>query len=162
MNIVLTGLQGTELFVYLDDIVLYADTLEKHEAKFNVLMNRLKKSNLHLQLDKCGFLRREVAYLGHIIDKNGVRPDHKKIKSVQEFSKPKNEKNHKPLIRFQNSKDPYNFDVVHKAGKTNDNADALSWNPVESIIEDKNKKIFLNLKIKMIQKIIRMISRKTI
>ena len=43
MDIVLTGLQGTELFVNLDDIVLYADTLEEHEAKFYELMNRLKK-----------------------------------------------------------------------------------------------------------------------
>ena len=42
MDIVLTGLQGTELFVYLDDIVLYADTLEEHETKFDELMNRLR------------------------------------------------------------------------------------------------------------------------
>ena len=99
MDIVLTGLQGTELFVYLDD-VLYADTLEEHEAKFDELMNRLRKSNLHLQPDKCEFLRPEVAYLGHIIDKNGVRPDLKKIKSVQEFSRPKNEKNIKQFLGF--------------------------------------------------------------
>ena len=30
MELVLTGLQGTELFVYLDDIVLYANSLEEH------------------------------------------------------------------------------------------------------------------------------------
>lgn len=30
MNIVLSGLQGTKLFVYLDDIVIYAKTLEEH------------------------------------------------------------------------------------------------------------------------------------
>ena len=82
MDIVLRGLQGTELFVYLDDIVLYADILEAHEEKFDELMNRLRKSNLHLQPDKCEFLRPEVAYLGQIIDKKGVRPDLKKIESV--------------------------------------------------------------------------------
>ena len=53
MHIVLTGLQGTGLFVYLDDIVLYADTLEEHEEKIDELMNRLRKSNLHLQPGKC-------------------------------------------------------------------------------------------------------------
>ena len=36
--------------------------------------------------------------LGHIIDKNGVRPDPKKIKSVQEFPRPKNEKNIKQFL----------------------------------------------------------------
>ena len=35
MDNVLSGLQGTELFVYLDDIVIYARSLEKHQYKFN-------------------------------------------------------------------------------------------------------------------------------
>ena len=61
-------------------------------------MNRLGKSNLHLQSDKCKFLKPEVAYLGHITDNNGVKPDPKKIKSVQEFPRPKNEKNIKQFL----------------------------------------------------------------
>ena len=44
MDLVLTGLQGTELFVYLDDIVLYANSLEEHAEKFNKLMERFKSS----------------------------------------------------------------------------------------------------------------------
>ena len=57
-----TGLIGTELFVYLDDIVIFADTLEEHEKKFNILIQRLK-ANLHLQPDKCEFLRPKIGYL---------------------------------------------------------------------------------------------------
>ena len=51
---------------------------------------------------------------------------------------------HKPLVWFQNSKDPcsrvtrwelklaeYDFYVAYKAGKTNVNADALSRNPID-------------------------------
>ena len=51
---------------------------------------------------------------------------------------------HKPLVWFQNSKDPcsrvtrwklklaeYDFDVIYKAGKTNVNADSLSRNPID-------------------------------
>ena len=51
---------------------------------------------------------------------------------------------HKPLVWFQNSKDPcsqvtrwklklaeYDFDITYKAGKTNVNADALSRNPID-------------------------------
>ena len=52
------------LIVYSDDIVLYANTLEEHVDKFYELMNRLRKSNLHLQSDKCEYLRPKVAYLG--------------------------------------------------------------------------------------------------
>ena len=53
---------------------------------------------------------------------------------------------HKPLVWFQNSKDPcsrwrlklaeYDFDVIYKAGKMNVNADALSRNP---IVDNKEK-----------------------
>ena len=55
MDLVLTGLQGNELFVYLDDIVLYANSLEEHADKFNKLIERLSAANLKLQLDKCEF-----------------------------------------------------------------------------------------------------------
>ena len=34
MDLTLTGLIGTEIFVYLDDIVIYANTLEEHKIKF--------------------------------------------------------------------------------------------------------------------------------
>ena len=78
MDITLTGLIGTELFVYLDDIVIFADTREDNEKEFNNLIQRLPKANLYLQPDKCEFLRPEIRYLGHIIDKNRVRQDPKK------------------------------------------------------------------------------------
>ena len=78
MDITLTGTIETELFVYLDDIVIFAVTLEEHEKKFNNLIQCLRKANVHLQPDKCEFLRPEFGYLGHMIDKNGVRSDPKK------------------------------------------------------------------------------------
>ncbi|KAL6419359.1 hypothetical protein ACFW04_011440 [Cataglyphis niger] len=56
MDNVLSGLQGNELFVYMDDIVIYARSLKEHEVKFNKLMERLRKANLKLQPDKCEFL----------------------------------------------------------------------------------------------------------
>ena len=46
MDLVLTGFQRTVLFFYLDDIVLYACSLEEHEEKFNKLMDRLRTANL--------------------------------------------------------------------------------------------------------------------
>lgn len=88
MDRVLTGLQGTEMFVYLDDIVLYASSLEDHERKFNTLMERLKNANLKLQPDKCEFLKKEVLYLGHYVGRNGVRPDPKKLEAVLKFPTP--------------------------------------------------------------------------
>ena len=93
MDQVLTGLQGIELFVYMDDIVIYATSLEKHSRKLKSLLGRLKTAGLALQPEKCYFLKREIAYLGHVITQEGVKPDPKKIEAVEKFPIPKNKKN---------------------------------------------------------------------
>lgn len=98
MDQVLSGLQGTELFVYLDDIVLYASSLQEHKIKFNKLAERLRKANLKLQPDKCEFLRKEVGYLGHVISDEGVKPDPSKLHAVKEFPRPVHAKNIKQFL----------------------------------------------------------------
>ncbi|KMQ92398.1 enzymatic polyprotein endonuclease reverse [Lasius niger] len=98
MDNVLTGLQGNELFVYLDDIVVYARSLEEHKIKIENLMQRLRKANLQLQPEKCQFLRNEVVYLGHVIGSDGVKPDPNKIHAMKNFPIPKNPKNIKQFL----------------------------------------------------------------
>jgi len=82
----------------MDDIVIYARSLKEHKVKFNRLMIRLKDANLKLQPDKCKFLRKEVTYLGHIIDEKGVKPDPNKIKAVTNFLIPRNPKRIKQFL----------------------------------------------------------------
>jgi hypothetical protein len=48
----------------------------------------MRKHNLKLQPDKCEFLRKEVAYLGHVIIKDGSKPDERKIEAVKNFPVP--------------------------------------------------------------------------
>jgi hypothetical protein len=98
MDQTLTSLQGNEIFVYLDDIILYASFLREHEIKFNKLAKRPKEANLKLQPDKCEFLRKEVTYLGHIITENGVKSDPNKIIAVKNFPTPRNAKNIKQFL----------------------------------------------------------------
>lgn len=61
-------------------------------------MKRLSEANLFLQPDKCEFLKREIAYLEHIITENGIRPDPKKIMAVKNFPTPKTRKNIKQFL----------------------------------------------------------------
>jgi Reverse transcriptase (RNA-dependent DNA polymerase). len=72
MNSVLSGLTGTRCFVYLDDIVIYAKSLQDHDNKLREVLGWLRKHRLKLQPDKCEFLRKEVNYLGHQIKEAGV------------------------------------------------------------------------------------------
>ena len=56
MDLVLSGLQGLELYVYLDDIIVFATNLEEHGKKFRRLMKRLDSANLTIEPSKCQFL----------------------------------------------------------------------------------------------------------
>lgn len=71
------------MFIYSDDIFVFAKTLEEHRTKVRRLMRRHESANLVLEPDKCEFLRKEVAHLGHVIGKDGVRPDPQKLGAVQ-------------------------------------------------------------------------------
>ncbi len=100
INLVLLGLQDSELFVYLDDVIIIANNLEEPEKKVKRFFSRLDKAKLSLQPEKCEFLTTEVEYLGHLINENGIRPDPKKIEVVQNFPRPKNKKGIRSFLGF--------------------------------------------------------------
>lgn len=85
MNNVLIGVNGIKAFVYLDDTIMYATSIEDYEKKLIDGFNRLKKFNLKLQLSKCSFMRKKVNHSGHVITDESVKPDLQKIKCVLEF-----------------------------------------------------------------------------
>lgn len=92
MNSVLSGLQGLQCFVYLDDVVIYASSLEEHTLKLKTIFDRLRLNNLKLQPDKCEFLKREVSYLGHVISEQGVQPNPEKVNAIKNYPVPKDAK----------------------------------------------------------------------
>lgn len=98
MNTALSGLQGTRCFVYLDDIVIYSFDLETQINNLRKVFHRLRQFNLKLQPEKCEFLRKEVAYLGHIIGEEGVKPNPEKTKAVTEFPTPQSPKEIKSFL----------------------------------------------------------------
>ena len=88
------------VFVHIDDIVIYAKTLEEHEKLFDKVMNRLRKASWRLDPKKCELLKHEVTYLGHIISAKGLNPDPKKVKAVRNFPKLNNVKGLRQFLRL--------------------------------------------------------------
>ena len=99
MNAVLSGYQGLQAFVYLNDIIIYASDLEEHRKRLKNIFQRLRDNNLRLQPDKCEFLRKEVAYLGHVITEHGVKPN-PNIKNIQEITQPQSVKQLQAYLRL--------------------------------------------------------------
>uniref|UniRef100_A0ABD2WX54 RNA-directed DNA polymerase n=1 Tax=Trichogramma kaykai TaxID=54128 RepID=A0ABD2WX54_9HYME len=87
------GLQGHDLFLYLDDCVIFAKSEEEHFDKLKRFFQRTREVNLKLQPEKCKFFENEVVYLGHVLNSEGVQCDPKKLEAVKNFPTPKNVKN---------------------------------------------------------------------
>jgi hypothetical protein len=98
MNSVLRDSIGDRCFVYMDDVLILGETLQEHHAKLREDFEQFRRFNVKIEPDKCEFLRPELAYLGHIISKEGVKPDPKKIEAVVQFPVPKREKDIKAFL----------------------------------------------------------------
>ena len=74
--------------VYIDDVLVFSETLEEHLQHLKLVLERLKKARLKLKPSKCHFLRESVGYLGHVITPHGLKPNPKQVKAVVEFPVP--------------------------------------------------------------------------
>jgi hypothetical protein len=94
MQKVLAGLnpEGGPDFVsvYIDDILIFSETLEDHLRHLKMVIERLQQCGLKLNLAKCRFCREEVEYLGHIITRHGLKTNPALVAAVKEFPIPKN------------------------------------------------------------------------
>ena len=86
---VLKPVLGKSAYCYLDDILVFSDTLEDHLQHITEVFELLRKAGLKLKLKKCEFLKNSVAYLGHIITPEGLLPDPAKIEKIANFPTPK-------------------------------------------------------------------------
>jgi len=88
MEQVLMNLQWKILVLYLDDVVVYASTVEEHLKRLEMVFQRLRSAGLQLKSKKCDILKSNVAFLGHIIDQHGVHTDPDKVQKVVKWPIP--------------------------------------------------------------------------
>ena len=79
MEQVLLNLKWKILVLYLDDVVVYAETVEEHFKCLSIFLGCLKGAGYQLKPKKCSILRWSVAFLGHIIDGQGIHTDPEKV-----------------------------------------------------------------------------------
>ena len=75
--------------IYLDDIILFSKTPEKHIQGLRGVFEKLYAAGLQLKLSKCEFFKSQVTYLEHIVSKDGIETDPKKITAIKEWPVPK-------------------------------------------------------------------------
>jgi hypothetical protein len=87
---------------FLDDIMVYSNTLQEHREQVYKVLKALSEAGLHLKPEKCHFHKQEVKYLGFIIGTDGIRMDPDKVSCVLDWKEPKSVKDVQCFLGFAN------------------------------------------------------------
>ena len=102
----LTGSEGVEILP--DDLLVvgYGDTQEEadadHDANLSKLLDRAREVKLELNSKKTNLKRPQVKFMGHVISKDGLKPDPDKVKAVENMPEPTGKKGTLTLLGFIN------------------------------------------------------------
>jgi len=90
MTHILRGLEWDVCLVYIDDLIIFSWTYDKHLRHLEQVFKCLREANVRLKPSKCHFVQPEVEYLGHVVSSKGLKPNPAKIQALQEFPVPAN------------------------------------------------------------------------
>ena len=91
-NKLLTGYEHFAI-AYIDDILIYTKSdIKDHLKHVQIILERLRKHTLKLKLNKCSFAKKEIKYLGFVIDSSGIRPNAEKVAAIRSLKPPANVK----------------------------------------------------------------------
>jgi hypothetical protein len=74
--------------VFIDDILVYSRSEEKHEEYLRLVLHKLRDHKLYAKLSKCEFCLKQITFLGHVISKGGISIDPSKVQDVLSWKAP--------------------------------------------------------------------------
>ena len=88
MDNILKGLGNVQ--TYIDDILIWSNTVNELNTHLKLVIERLAKFNVKLNLSKCQWFVQEVKYLGHELSASGISPNQEKVRAIAQAPAPKN------------------------------------------------------------------------
>jgi len=88
--------------VYLDDVLIYSNTLQQHRKDVSNILKAIRKSGMKVKPSKCEFHQNETEYLGFIIGQEGVKTDPVKTQAIWDWTTPKKIKEIQCFLGFCN------------------------------------------------------------
>ena len=88
MNRVFQPFLDRFVVVFIDDILVYSETKEKHDEQLRIVLQVLRENELFAKFCKCEFWLREVTFLGHVVSAEGIMVDPQKIEAILEWKPP--------------------------------------------------------------------------
>jgi hypothetical protein len=89
MNSVFMDYLDKFIVVFIDDILIYSQNEEEHEEHFKMVLQWLREHQLYAKLSKYEFWISEVLFLGHIINRDRLAVDPKKVADILDWKAPR-------------------------------------------------------------------------
>ncbi|MBW0571861.1 hypothetical protein O181_111576 [Austropuccinia psidii MF-1] len=88
------------MVVYIDEIIIYSETLEDHVQYIDKVLSKCIPINLKISLKKCNFFQQELLALGHKVSGLSLEIDHNKVEAVLQKTVPRNIKRMQSFLGF--------------------------------------------------------------
>ena len=85
MEMCLGDQQYLMLLFYLDDICVFSSSVNEMLDRIALVFSRLKEFNLKIKPKKSFFFQSSVLFLGHLLSKDGILPNPKKVSKVKDW-----------------------------------------------------------------------------
>jgi len=95
-------IERKEVLVYMDDILIFAKTMEELERLTREVLKRLRDNDLFLKPKKCEFEKTEMEYLGLILKEGKLSMDPTKLNGIRDWPIPKTVKDVRSFLGFGN------------------------------------------------------------
>jgi len=95
-------IRQNKIIVYLDDILIFSNTIEEHREITREVLRRVRENKLFLKLEKCKFEQTTMNFLGMVVGNGQVMMDPIKTKAISEWTTPKNLREVRSFMQFCN------------------------------------------------------------
>lgn len=147
VNDVLRDLLHKFVFVYLDDILIFSKTLNKHKIYIWQVLQRWIENRLYIKAEKCQFHVSSITFLGYILEDRQLRADPEKIQVIKDWPVPENQKPLQILIGFANF---YRL-FIHNFSKVAETLNSLTSSKKAFQCTPEGDRAFLQLKESFVQ-----------
>ena len=119
MEMCLDDLHLNWCIIYLDDVIIFSKTPEEHVKRLAAVFEKISKAGLKLKPSKCDFFKTQISYLGHIVSKDAIETDPKKIKDIQKWPVPQTVHDVRSFLGFTNYYRKFIYKYAQKARPLN-------------------------------------------
>ena len=121
--------------IWLDDIIVFSKTPEEHIERLRGVFKKLSAAGLRLKPSKCEFFKSRITYLGHIVSRDGIETEKKKVITIQEWLIPKTVTEVHSFLGFMNYYCKFILKYAQVAQPINQSVSGENANKKKALVE---------------------------